>query len=77
MRSLFSHRDFRLLIFGQGASTLGDRLVFVALAIYVTQIGTPSDVGIVLAVGSGLAPAGLALAFTSGEVRRLAAATSP
>jgi MFS family permease len=49
MRSLFAHRDFRLLLFGQGASTIGDRLVFVALAIYVTQIGTPSDVGIVLA----------------------------
>jgi hypothetical protein len=49
MRSLFSHRDFRLLLFGQGASTIGDRLVFVALAIYVTDIGTPSDVGIVLA----------------------------
>ena len=31
----------------------------------------------VLAVGSGLALAGLALAFTSSEVRRLAAATSP
>jgi MFS family permease len=49
MRSLFGHRDFRLLLFGQGASTIGDRLVFVALAIYVTDIGTPSDVGIVLA----------------------------
>jgi MFS family permease len=49
MRSLFAHRDFRLLLAGQGASTVGDRLVFVALAIYVTDIGTPSDVGIVLA----------------------------
>jgi MFS family permease len=49
MRSLFTHRDFRLLLLGQSASTVGDRLVFVALALYVTDIGTPSDVGIVLA----------------------------
>ena len=32
-----------------GASTLGDRIVFVALALYVTDIGSPTDVGIVLA----------------------------
>ena len=31
------------------ASTLGDGIVFIALALYVTEIGTPSDVGIVLA----------------------------
>jgi predicted MFS family arabinose efflux permease len=49
MRSLFRHRDFRLLLLGQGTSAVGDRLVFVALAIYVTDIGTPSDVGVVLA----------------------------
>jgi MFS family permease len=49
MRSLFGHRDFRLLLAGQSASTIGDRIVFVALALYVTEIGTPSDVGIVLA----------------------------
>jgi MFS family permease len=42
-------REFRLLWFGQSASTIGDRLVFVALALYVTEIGTPTDVGIVLA----------------------------
>ena len=46
---LFGHRDFRLLLCGQSASTIGDRIVFVALALYVTDIGTPSDVGIVLA----------------------------
>jgi MFS family permease len=46
---VFAHRDFRLLLFGQAASTLGDRIVFVALALYVTDIGSPSDVGIVLA----------------------------
>jgi MFS family permease len=49
MRSLFTHRDFRLLLIGQSASTVGDRIVFVALALYVTDIGSPSDVGIVLA----------------------------
>jgi MFS family permease len=49
MPSLFRHRDFRLLLLGQGTSAVGDRLVFVALAIYVTDIGTPSDVGLVLA----------------------------
>jgi predicted MFS family arabinose efflux permease len=49
MRGLFRHRDFRLLLYGQSLSTVGDRLVFVALALYVTDIGSPSDVGIVLA----------------------------
>lgn len=49
MRSLFRHRDFRLLLYGQSLSTVGDRLVFVALALYVTDIGSPTDVGIVLA----------------------------
>src|SRR4029079_1596420 len=48
MRSLFSHRDFRLLFGGQLLSTLGDRIVLIALALYVTQIGTPTDVGLVL-----------------------------
>ena len=42
-------RDFRLLLCGQAASTIGDRIVFVALALYVTELGSPSDVGIVLA----------------------------
>lgn len=42
-------RDFRLLWLAQTASTIGDRIVFVALALYVDQIGTPSDVGLVLA----------------------------
>jgi hypothetical protein len=49
MRGLFAHREFRLLLIGQSASTVGDRIVFVALALYVTGIGSPSDVGIVLA----------------------------
>jgi hypothetical protein len=42
MRSLLRHRDFRLLFAGQLLSTLGDRIVIVALALYVTQIGTPT-----------------------------------
>ena len=49
MRELLPRREFRLLFVGQGLSTIGDRIVFVALALYVTDIGTPSDVGVVLA----------------------------
>src|SRR4051794_26690602 len=49
MRRVLREREFRLLWLGQTASTIGDRLVFVALALYVTEIGTPTDVGIVLA----------------------------
>jgi MFS family permease len=49
MRRVLREREFRLLWLSQSASTIGDRLVFVALALYVTEIGTPSDVGIVLA----------------------------
>jgi MFS family permease len=48
MRPLLRHRDFRLLFGGQLLSTVGDRIVIVALALYVTQIGTPTDVGLVL-----------------------------
>jgi hypothetical protein len=54
MRPLLAHREFRLLIGGQALSTIGDRIVIVALALYVTQIGTPTDVGLVL--GAGTAP---------------------
>ena len=49
MRAVLRHRDFRLLWAASSASTLGDHIVFVALALYVTEIGSPSDVGIVLA----------------------------
>src|SRR5215207_6704468 len=49
MVKVLREREFRLLWLGQTASTIGDRLVFVALALYVTEIGTPTDVGIVLA----------------------------
>jgi MFS family permease len=48
VRTLLAHREFRLLFCGQAASTLGDQIVVVALALYVTQIGSPTDVGLVL-----------------------------
>ena len=47
---LLRHRDFRLLFLGQSASNLGDQLVIVALALYVTRrTGSATDLGIVLA----------------------------
>jgi hypothetical protein len=49
MRSVLALRDFRLLWLSQAGSTIADRLVLVALALYVNQIGTPTDVGLVLA----------------------------
>lgn len=49
MLRALAHRDFRNLWIGQAVSTLGDRLIVVALALYVTDIGSPTDVGIVLA----------------------------
>jgi MFS family permease len=49
VRGVFRHRNFRLLLAGQAASTIGDRIVFVALALYVTAIGSATDVGLVLA----------------------------
>lgn len=49
MRRALAHRDFRLLFASQAGSIVADRLVVVALALYVNSIGTPTDVGIVLA----------------------------
>ncbi len=49
MRRVLRHREFRLLWMATSASTLGDAIVFIALALYVTEIGTPTDVGLVLA----------------------------
>jgi MFS family permease len=49
MRRVLRHREFRLLWLAASTSTLGDRIVFVALALYVTDIGSPTDVGLVLA----------------------------
>ena len=45
-------RDFRLLFLGQGVSVLGDRMVVVALAFAVIELGgSVSEVGLVLAAG--------------------------
>jgi MFS family permease len=49
---VLGQRDFRNLFIGQAASTIGDGIVFVALALYVTDIGSPTDVGIVLAAAT-------------------------
>ncbi|MEA2481323.1 MAG: hypothetical protein QOJ07_3245 [Thermoleophilaceae bacterium] len=47
------HPDFRLLWLGQSLSTIGDRLVTVALALYVTQkTGSSTDLAFVLAAYS-------------------------
>ena len=44
------HRDFRYLFLGQSASSVGDQVVIVALALYITQrTGSPTDLGLVLA----------------------------
>jgi MFS family permease len=43
------HPDFRYLFLGQAASTIGDRVVVVALALFITQrTGSPTDLGLVL-----------------------------
>lgn len=52
MRRVLRHRDFRLLWLAQAVSTIGDRMVLVVLALYVNDIGTPGDVGIVLAANA-------------------------
>jgi MFS family permease len=47
------HRDFKFLFLGQSASAIGDQVVIVALALYVTQrTGSPTDLGLVLAAQS-------------------------
>lgn len=47
------HRDFRLLFLGQSASAIGDQVVIVALALFITRsTGSATDLGIVLAAGS-------------------------
>ncbi|HET8820834.1 MAG TPA: MFS transporter, partial [Thermoleophilaceae bacterium] len=48
--SVLRLRDFRLLFAGQGISVLGDRMVAVALAFAVLELGgSASEVGLVLA----------------------------
>jgi MFS family permease len=47
------HKDFRFLFLGQSASAVGDQVVIVALALYITQrTGSPTDLGVVLAAQS-------------------------
>jgi MFS family permease len=43
------HQSFRYLFLGQAASAIGDRVVVVALALFITQsTGSPTDLGLVL-----------------------------
>lgn len=49
MPSVLAHRSFRRLFASQALSTVGDRMVIVVLALYVTDVGTASDLGLVLA----------------------------
>src|ERR1700730_4647312 len=43
------HPDFRYLFLGQSASVMGDRVVVVAIALYVTQTtGSATDLGLIL-----------------------------
>jgi predicted MFS family arabinose efflux permease len=47
------HPDFRYLFLGQSASAVGDQVVIVALALYITQrTGSATDLGLVLAAQS-------------------------
>jgi MFS family permease len=44
------HQDFRYLFLGQAASAIGDQVVIVALALFITkQTGSATDLGLVLA----------------------------
>jgi MFS family permease len=44
------HKNFRYLFLGQSASVIGDRVVVVAIALFVTQTtGSASDLGLILA----------------------------
>jgi MFS family permease len=50
--AVLRRRDYRLLLCGQGISVLGDRMVAVALAFAVLELGgSASQVGLVLAAG--------------------------
>lgn len=49
MPRVLRHRDFRNLWLGQTVSVVGDRLITVTIALYLTEVGSPSDVGVVLA----------------------------
>src|SRR5262249_26354655 len=44
------HENFRYLFLGQAASAIGDQVVIVALALFITRLtGSPTDLGAVLA----------------------------
>jgi MFS family permease len=48
--NVLQYPNFRYLFFGQSASAIGDRLVVVAIALFVTQrTGSASDLGLILA----------------------------
>src|SRR5919199_1723695 len=47
---------FRLLFAGQALSVVGDRITPVAIAFAVLSIGSPTDLGIVMAALIGLIP---------------------
>jgi len=46
---ILRYRDFRYLFAGQATSAIGDRVVVVALALFITiRAGSPTDLGLVL-----------------------------
>src|SRR5437763_2232481 len=50
---VLGYRDFRYLFLGQSASMIGDRVVVVAIALFVTQrTGSATDLGLILAAQS-------------------------
>jgi MFS family permease len=50
IRRVLGHRDFRFLWLAQSASVIGDNIVLVALALFVTaRTGSATDLGVVLA----------------------------
>lgn len=51
---LLRHRDYRWLWAGQSTSAIGDSIVFVALALFITdRTGSATDLGLVLAANAG------------------------
>src|ERR1700685_3521 len=52
-RRVLRHPDFRYLFLGQTASAIGDQVVIVALALFITRkTGSATDLGLVLAAQS-------------------------
>jgi MFS family permease len=49
--SLREHATFRLLFWGQALSVIGDRITPVAIAFAVLGLGSPTDLGLVMAAG--------------------------